>query len=79
VTKLLTTLAIAFVIVAIGLLAMGIGYFFNRKKILTKGCGINPDKQKDEKCSTTTTCGLCGKTEEKKNNHIKKTDEDESQ
>ncbi|MDB6080730.1 MAG: hypothetical protein JWO53_2 [Chlamydiia bacterium] len=52
-SQILPTLAIAFVLIAIALLAMGIGYFFGgRKKCLQKQCGINPDERKQG-------CDLC--------------------
>ena len=61
---------IAFVLVAIALLSMGIGYFSGRNKILKKQCGTNPNKEKDEACGKNPNCELCGdpeaKPEEKK-------------
>ena len=55
------TITLAFVIVALALLAMGIGWFLFRKKdVLCGRCGYNPEKdeKKKEECSEKK-CPLC--------------------
>ena len=49
-SQLLLTLLIAFALVATGLVAMAIGYFFNKKKCLRKQCGINPNEKSPSEC-----------------------------
>ena len=61
----LITLLVSFVIIAIALLCMGIGYFVRRSDVLTTRCGFNPNKEKDGKCGTKKSCSLCGKNGEK--------------
>jgi hypothetical protein len=59
-SQLLFTLLVAFALIAIGLLAMAIGYFFNKKKCLRKQCGMNPNEKSPSECE------LCkGKDKEK--------------
>ena len=63
-SQLFPTLCVAFVLIAFALLAMTIGYFFNRKKCLKKQCGINPNDEKEGK-GKDKGCELC-------NNNYKK-------
>ena len=64
-SNVLLTLLIAFVVVTFALLAMGIGYFSGKKKILSKRCGINPNQEKDEACGKKSTCEFCQGADEK--------------
>ncbi|WP_143406433.1 hypothetical protein [Estrella lausannensis] len=62
--NILTTVALAFVIVSIALALIGIGYLVTGKnKIRLGSCGRNPHQDKDGSCGTKRSCSLCDKDE----------------
>lgn len=69
---LLLTLSITFVIVviAVGLLAIG-WLTTGRSKIQPGACGRDPNKKREESCSTTVSCQLCEKHDDKPNDKVK--------
>ena len=65
-SQLLLTLLLASVILIVALLGMAVGYFFSKKKILKKQCGLNPDEQAKNGCGKKNQCELCGGSSQKK-------------
>jgi hypothetical protein len=60
--SIITTIALAFVFIALGIAALAIGYLVTgRSKMRGNKCGTNPH---DKSCDTKTHCDLCGKGEE---------------
>lgn len=61
----LITLGIAFFIVLLCLILLGISWIFTGKSRLRVGmCGKDPTKKRsnDAGCETKNTCGICGKS-----------------
>lgn len=66
-TNLLLTLTIAFVIFAIAIGLLAIGWLITGKVKLRPGsCGKNPHMKQDESCGKNVSCALCEKKEDKK-------------
>ena len=63
-TNLTITLLITFIIIALALLAMSIGYFAGNK-VLKKQCGTDPNKKQNEECGKNPNCELCGSNKQK--------------
>lgn len=58
--NLILTLTIAFVLIAIALSLLGIGWLITGKsKIKPGACGRLPNKNKDDSCGDKTLCDLC--------------------
>ncbi len=61
-SNFLTTLAVAAIVVVLALLLMGIGWLITGKsKIVRGGCGMDPNKRRDDNCDRDTSCSLCGR------------------
>lgn len=61
-SSLILTISIAFVIVALALLSLGIGWLITgRSKIQAGACGRDPTKKRDEEseCGHQRHCSLC--------------------
>jgi len=67
--NLLLTIGIAFVIIVLSVVLLGIGWLTTGKpKIKPGACGKAPGQKRDEEsCGTQTSCGLCEKKENKPN------------
>lgn len=60
--QIITTVALAFVFIALGVAALAIGWLVTgRSKMRGNKCGTNPH---DKSCDTNKSCSLCGKGEE---------------
>lgn len=60
--SIITTVALAFVFIALGVAALSIGWLITgRSKMRGNRCGTNPH---DKSCETKKSCGLCGKGED---------------
>jgi hypothetical protein len=55
----LTTALVAGIIVAGALFLMAIGWLITGRSKMTRGCGMDPTKSRDEQCGTKTECDLC--------------------
>lgn len=67
-STLFLTIGLAFTVVIIALALMGISWLLTGKlKIRPGACGRDPRKNRDEEesCGTSVSCGLCKKPEEK--------------
>lgn len=62
----LTTALVAGVVVAGALFLMAIGWLVTGRSKMTRGCGMDPTKGRDEQCGTKASCDLCDKHPEKK-------------
>lgn len=66
-SQLLITLGIAFALITLGILLMGIGWVITGKSKLKGGmCGRAPSKKNDPEteCNRQTGCGICGKQDD---------------
>ncbi len=61
-SNLFLTLVIAFVIIVFAIALLAIGWLITGKTKIQKGCGIDPNKKKDDNCNS---CEIC--TPEEKN------------
>lgn len=59
------TLILTFVLVLMGLAALGIGWLVTGKSSLRAGsCGRAPDQKRRDECGKETSCSLCEKEKE---------------
>jgi hypothetical protein len=65
---LLVTLAIAFIVIVVAILLLGIGWLLTGKSKIRGTCGQNPTKMRNEvdHCGTDSYCQVCKKPEDKK-------------
>jgi len=62
-SPLITTILLAFGVVALALALLGIGWLLTGKSRIIQGaCGMDPKKVRDKRCGTDTiSCELCKK------------------
>jgi len=66
-STLLLTLVLAFLIIAVAIGLMAIGWFITGRSRLQPGaCGRDPTKKRNTECGTSSSCQICDKHEDTK-------------
>lgn len=61
-STLAITILLAFAVVAIALVFLGIGWLLTGKPRIIRGaCGMDPNKVRDERCGSDISCEVCKK------------------
>lgn len=61
------TFLLAFILVILALMGLGIGWMITGKSKIRGGtCGRDPTKKKDPSCGENKSCGLCEDDDDKK-------------
>jgi hypothetical protein len=76
-SSFLITVVLTIVLVSLAIIGLSIGLILTGKsRIRRGGCGMVPGKKRDDSCDEQSSCGVCGRGEERKG---RKTDEEEQE